>query len=69
MSHSKTEMIRAYLTSGTPVIELNRCLGNIAKLIRKQIGPAAPHIVVEASLRLARLYKLSADIGAAEGTT
>ncbi|CAM8670018.1 fkbM_fam, methyltransferase, FkbM family [Paracoccaceae bacterium] len=67
--HAEAEMITAHLKSGTPVIELGGCLGIVSALIRQQIGPAAPHIVVEANPRLARMCEPNACIGANVGAT
>lgn len=66
---SEAAMIVAHLPKSMPVIELGGCLGIISALIRRQIGPAAPHIVVEANAELAAFCRPNAMIGAADGAT
>ena len=66
---SEAEMITAHLPKSMPVIELGGCLGIISALIRRQIGPTAPHIVVEANATLAEFCRPNAMIGAAEGAS
>lgn len=66
---SEAAMIIAHLPKSMPVIELGGCLGIISALIRRQIGPTAPHIVVEANADLAAFCRPNAMIGAAEGAT
>ncbi len=66
---AEAAMIRAHLKSGTAVIELGGCLGIISALIRRHIGPDAPHIVVEANDELAAFCAPDARIGAAADAT
>lgn len=66
---AEAEMIRAHLAPNMPVIELGGCLGIVSALIRQTIGPTAPHIVVEANPRLARMCEPNARIGAIKDAT
>lgn len=66
---SEAAMIIAHLPKSMPVIELGGCLGIISALIRRQIGPDATHIVVEANAELAEFCRPNAMIGAADGAT
>ena len=63
---AEAKMIETYLRFGTPVIELGGCLGIVSALIRRQIGPDATHIVVEAKSELARICAANARIGATD---
>ena len=66
----EADMVKSYLAPNTNVIELGGCLGVISALIRKQIGPHAKHIIVEANPNLAAICLLNAkqdsDVGATE---
>ena len=55
-------MVRKYLTFGMNVIELGGCYGIISALIRKQIGPDARHIIVEADPSLAKICACNANL-------
>ena len=55
-------MVRKYLTLGMNVIELGGCYGIISALIRKQIGPDATHIIVEADPSLAKICACNANL-------
>jgi FkbM family methyltransferase len=66
----EADMVKSYLAPNTNVIELGGCLGVISALIRKQIGPQAKHIIVEANPNLAAVCLLNAkqdsEVGATE---
>ena len=58
----EAEMVHKYLTVGMDVIELGGCYGIISALIRKQIGPDAKHIIVEADPSLAKICACNANL-------
>ena len=58
----EAEMVRKYLSLGMNVIELGGCYGVISALIRKQIGPDATHIIVEANPSLAKICGFNANL-------
>ena len=59
---SEAQMVRKYLSLGKNVIELGGCYGIISALIRKQIGPDAKHIIVEADPSLAKICAVNANL-------
>lgn len=63
----EADLVRELLAPGTHVAELGGCLGVISALIRRQIGPDAHHVVVEANPRLHATCATNAARGAAEG--
>ena len=58
----EADMVRKYLSIGMNVIELGGCYGIVSALIRKQIGPDAKHIIVEADPSLAKICVLNANL-------
>ena len=58
----EAKMVRQYITNGSNVIELGGCYGIISALIRKQIGPNAKHIIVEADPSLATICSVNANL-------
>ena len=58
----EAEMVRKYISIGMSVIELGGCYGIISALIRKQIGPDAQHIIVEADPSLAKVCASNANL-------
>ena len=55
-------MVRKYLSIVMTVIELGGCYGIVSALIRKQIGPDAKHIIVEADPSPAKICVLNANL-------
>ena len=55
-------MVCKYVMFGMSVIELGGCYGIISALIRKQIGPDAKHIIVEADPSLAKICACNANL-------
>jgi FkbM family methyltransferase len=62
-------MILKHLPVDMPVIELGGSLGVISRLVRSRIGPAVPHIVVEANADLIDICTTNAVAEAEPGTT
>ena len=58
----EADMVRKYISFGGSVIELGGCYGIISALIRKQIGPDAHHIIVEADPSLAKVCACNANL-------
>lgn len=58
----EADMVSKYLSFGQNVIELGGCYGIISALIRKQIGPDAKHIIVEADPSLAKICATNANL-------
>ena len=58
----EADMVSKYLPLGMNVIELGGCYGIISALIRKQIGPDARHIIVEANPSLAKICARNANL-------
>lgn len=58
----EADMVRKYLSIDMNVIELGGCYGVISALIRKQIGPDARHIIVEADPSLAKICASNANL-------
>ena len=59
----EAHFIETALAPGTPVIELGGSLGVISAVIRRQIGPDAQHIAVEANPDLAPVCRANAGGG------
>ena len=58
----EADMVVKYLSDGQNVIELGGCYGIISALIRKQIGPDAKHIIVEANPALSKICAINANL-------
>lgn len=58
----EARMVQRYISNGFNVIELGGCYGIISALIRKQIGPHAKHIIVEADPSLASICMDNANL-------
>lgn len=58
----EARMVKKYISNGFNVIELGGCYGIISALIRKQIGPHAKHIIVEADSTLAEVCMDNANL-------
>lgn len=63
----EAHFIQSALTAGTAVIELGGSLGVMSRVIRRAIGPQAPHVVVEANPDLAPVCAANAALDAAPG--
>lgn len=59
----------ALLRKGQDVIELGGCFGFISALVRRQIGPDARHVIVEANPRLVPICRMNATLEAASDRT
>lgn len=57
----EARFVQTYLAPGTHVVELGGSIGVISTLVRRQIGPEALHIIVEANPELAAVCKHNAS--------
>lgn len=65
----EARFVKSALPAGTHVVELGGSIGVVSTLVRKQIGPGARHIIVEANPALAVIGNKNASAGANPGCT
>lgn len=59
--NTEAKLVQQHLKHGDNIIELGGALGVISKVIRKQIGPKATHIVVEPNVDIIDICKINSD--------
>ncbi len=65
---AEIEGVRDFVPSGQDVLELGGSIGVVSAVVRRQIGPAAYHLIVEADPRLAEICLENAAREADPGT-
>ena len=63
----EAKFVSTHLKEGTHVVELGGSIGVVSSLVRRSIGPAARHIIVEANANLVKVCGHNATIGADTG--